>query len=66
MKFVIPLMKSPGGGSNRQHFLDFRDPGQRGVRVGHNGSKGAVGTLTKAAAVQHGADTMRVNSVHPG
>jgi NAD(P)-dependent dehydrogenase (short-subunit alcohol dehydrogenase family) len=40
--------------------------GGRGRHVGYNDSKGAVRTLTKAAAVQHGADNTRVNSVHPG
>ena len=34
--------------------------------MGYNASKGAVRTLTKAAAVQHGRDNIRVNSVHPG
>ena len=36
------------------------------MHVGYNASKGAVRTLTKAAAVQHGADNIRINSVHPG
>ena len=40
--------------------------GQQGIHVGYNASKGAVRTLTKAAAVQHGPDNIRVNSVHPG
>jgi len=40
--------------------------GQRGIHVAYNASKGAVRTLTKAAAVQHGRHNIRVNSVHPG
>jgi cyclopentanol dehydrogenase len=32
----------------------------------YHGSKGAVRLLTKAAAVQYGADKIRVNSIHPG
>jgi NAD(P)-dependent dehydrogenase (short-subunit alcohol dehydrogenase family) len=66
MKFAIPLMKAQGGGSIVNISSISGITGQHGVHVAYNASKGAVRTLTKAAAVQHGADNIRVNSVHPG
>ena len=66
MKFVIPVMKAAGGGSIVNISSISGITGQHGIHVGYNASKGAVRTLTKAAAVQHGADNIRVNSVHPG
>jgi NAD(P)-dependent dehydrogenase (short-subunit alcohol dehydrogenase family) len=66
MKFAIPIMKSAGGGSIVNISSISGITGQHGIHVGYNASKGAVRTLTKAAAVQHGADNIRVNSVHPG
>ena len=66
MKFAIPLMKAAGGGSIVNISSISGITGQHGIHVGYNASKGAVRTLTKAAAVQHGADNIRVNSVHPG
>jgi 3(or 17)beta-hydroxysteroid dehydrogenase len=66
MKFAIPVMKAQGGGSIVNISSISGVTGQHGVHVGYNAAKGAVRTLTKAAAVQHGADNIRVNSVHPG
>jgi NAD(P)-dependent dehydrogenase (short-subunit alcohol dehydrogenase family) len=66
MKFAIPEMKAAGGGSIVNISSISGVTGQRGIHVGYNASKGAVRTLTKAAAVQHGRDNIRVNSVHPG
>jgi NAD(P)-dependent dehydrogenase (short-subunit alcohol dehydrogenase family) len=66
MKFAIPEMKRAGGGSIVNISSISGVTGQRGIHVGYNASKGAVRTLTKAAAVQHGRDNIRVNSVHPG
>ena len=66
MKFAIPFMKAQGGGSIINISSISGITGQHGVHVAYNASKGAVRTLTKAAAVQHGADNIRVNSVHPG
>src|SRR6516162_2853820 len=66
MKFAIPIMKAAGGGSIVNISSVSGITGQHGIHVGYNASKGAVRTLTKAAAVQHGADNIRVNSVHPG
>jgi len=66
MKFAIPLMKAAGGGSIVNISSISGITGQHHVHVGYNASKGAVRTSTKAAAVQHGADNIRVNSVHPG
>src|SRR6266404_6142590 len=66
MKFAIPLMKAAGGGSIVNISSISGITGQHGIHVGYNASKGAVRTLTKAAAVQHGADNIRVNSVHHG
>ncbi|HEY3908279.1 MAG TPA: glucose 1-dehydrogenase [Stellaceae bacterium] len=66
IKFAIPIMKAQGGGSIVNVSSISGITGQHGVHVAYNASKGAVRTLTKAAAVQHGADNIRVNSVHPG
>ena len=66
MKFAIPVMKAAAGGSIVNISSISGITGQHHVHVGYNASKGAVRTLTKAAAVQHGADNIRVNSVHPG
>ncbi len=66
MKFAIPEMKKAGGGAIVNISSISGVTGQRGIHVGYNASKGAVRTLTKAAAVQHGRDNIRVNSVHPG
>jgi NAD(P)-dependent dehydrogenase (short-subunit alcohol dehydrogenase family) len=66
MKFAVPLMTAQGGGAIINVSSISGITGQHGVHVGYNASKGAVRTLTKAAAVQHGADNIRVNSVHPG
>jgi len=66
MKFAIPIMKAAGGGSIVNISSISGITGQHGIHVAYNASKGAVRTLTKAAAVQHGPDNIRVNSVHPG
>ena len=66
MKFAIPLMKAAGGGAIINISSISGITGQQGLHVAYNASKGAVRTLTKAAAVQHGADNIRINSVHPG
>jgi len=66
MTFASPIMKAPGGGSMANISSISGITGQHHVHVAYNASKGAVRTLTKAAAVQHGADNIRVNSIHPG
>jgi NAD(P)-dependent dehydrogenase (short-subunit alcohol dehydrogenase family) len=66
MKYAIPEMKKAGGGAivNISSISGF--VGQNGVHMAYNASKGAVRIMTKTAAVQHAADGIRVNSVHPG
>jgi NAD(P)-dependent dehydrogenase (short-subunit alcohol dehydrogenase family) len=66
MKYAIPEMRKAGGGAIVNISSISGVTGQRGIHVAYNASKGAVRTLTKAAAVQHGRDNIRVNSVHPG
>ncbi|HTV87464.1 MAG TPA: glucose 1-dehydrogenase [Stellaceae bacterium] len=66
MKYAIPEMKKAGGGAIVNLSSISGVVGQRGIHVAYNASKGAIRTLTKAAAVQHGRDNIRVNSVHPG
>jgi NAD(P)-dependent dehydrogenase (short-subunit alcohol dehydrogenase family) len=66
MKYAIPVMKKAGGGAIVNISSISGVTGQLGLHVAYNASKGAVRTLTKAAAVQHGRDNIRVNSVHPG
>ena len=66
MKHAIPAMQKAGGGAIVNISSISGVTGQRGLHPGYNASKGAVRTLTKAAAVQYGRDNIRVNSVHPG
>jgi 3(or 17)beta-hydroxysteroid dehydrogenase len=66
IKSAIPIMKAAGGGSIVNISSISGITGQQQIHVAYNASKGAVRTLTKAAAVQHGADNIRVNSIHPG
>ena len=66
MKHAIPALKRAGGGAivNISSISGFT--GQHGVHMAYNASKGAVRIMTKTVAVQHAADNIRANSVHPG
>jgi NAD(P)-dependent dehydrogenase (short-subunit alcohol dehydrogenase family) len=63
--FGIPEMKKRGGGAivNLSSVQGFAC--QRGV-VAYAASKGAVHSLTRALALDHAADHIRVNSISPG
>jgi NAD(P)-dependent dehydrogenase (short-subunit alcohol dehydrogenase family) len=66
VKHAVPEMRRIGGGSivNVSSISGFI--GQAFVHMGYNASKAAIRFMTKAAAVQHAKDGIRVNSVHPG
>ena len=66
MKYAIPEMQKAGGGAIVNISSISGIVGQEYVHPGYNASKGAVRIVTKAAAVQHAGDGIRVNSVHPG
>jgi NAD(P)-dependent dehydrogenase (short-subunit alcohol dehydrogenase family) len=66
MRAVIPVMQKAKKGSIVNISSISGVVGQSFVHMGYNASKGAVRTMTKAAAVQYAADGIRVNSVHPG
>jgi meso-butanediol dehydrogenase / (S,S)-butanediol dehydrogenase / diacetyl reductase len=63
--FGIPEMRKRGGGSivNLASVQGYAC--QRGV-VAYAASKGAVHSLTRALALDHAADHIRVNSISPG
>lgn len=63
---VVPVMQRQGGGAIVNISSISGIVGQTMVHMGYNAAKGAVRTLTKAAAVQFAKDGIRVNSVHPG
>ncbi|HZU42876.1 MAG TPA: SDR family oxidoreductase [Terriglobales bacterium] len=64
-KFAIPLMTESGGGSIINAASGWGLTG--GPRaVAYCASKGAVVLLTKAMAVDHGAQKIRVNCICPG
>ena len=65
MKYAIPEMRKVGGGSIVNISSISGVTGQRGIHAAYNASKGAVRTMTKVGAVQHGRHNIRVNSVHP-
>lgn len=66
LRTVIPVMQKNGGGSVVNISSISGVTGQTFVHMGYNASKGALRTMTKAAAVQFAKDGIRVNSVHPG
>ena len=66
MKYAIPEMQKAGGGTIVNISSISGIVGQEYVHPGYNASKGAVRIVTKAAAVQHAKEGIRVNSVHPG
>ncbi len=66
MRAVIPEMQKARKGSIVNISSISGIAGQSFVHMGYNAAKGAVRTMTKAAAVQFGRDNIRVNSVHPG
>ena len=66
MRAVIPVMQKAKSGSIVNTSSISGVVGQTFVHMGYNASKGAVRTMSKAAAVQFARDGIRVNSVHPG
>ena len=66
MRAVIPVMQKAKGGAIVNISSISGVTGQTFVHMGYNAAKGAVRTMTKAAAVQFARDGIRVNSVHPG
>ena len=66
MRAVIPHMQKAKKGAIVNTSSISGITGQKFVHMGYNAAKGAVRTMTKAAAVQFAEDGVRVNSVHPG
>lgn len=66
MRAVIPVMQKNKSGSIVNISSISGIAGQAFVHMGYNASKGAVRTMSKAAAVQFAADGIRCNSIHPG
>lgn len=63
--FGIPEMKKSGGGAIVNISSVQGHACQRGVAA-YAASKGAVHSLTRALALDHAADNIRVNSISPG
>jgi NAD(P)-dependent dehydrogenase (short-subunit alcohol dehydrogenase family) len=66
MRATIPVMQKAQKGAIVNISSISGVTGQTFVHMGYNAAKGAVRTMTKAAAVQFAKDGIRVNSVHPG
>lgn len=64
-KHVVPLMAAAGGGSiiNTGSGWGLKGGGQA---ISYCASKGAVVNMTRALAIDHGPQGIRVNSVNPG
>ena len=65
MQLAIPLMEANKGGSIVNISSTAALTGMAGAG-GYTASKGAVRSITKAAAVDYGKQRIRVNSIHPG
>jgi NAD(P)-dependent dehydrogenase (short-subunit alcohol dehydrogenase family) len=65
IKHAIPALKKAGGGSI---VLMSSVAGLRGSAglAGYSATKGGVRLLAKSVALEHAADNIRCNSVHPG
>ncbi len=66
VRAVVPVMQKQRHGAIVNISSISGVLGQDYVHMGYNAAKGAVRTMTKAAAAQFGKDGIRVNSVHPG
>lgn len=64
-KYAIPHMVRSGGGSIINTASNSGSAGDL-ARIAYGSSKGAIITLTKYVATQHGRDNIRCNSVAPG
>jgi NAD(P)-dependent dehydrogenase (short-subunit alcohol dehydrogenase family) len=64
-KHAIPPMRRCGGGSIINISSAYGIVGAPGYAA-YGASKGAVRTLTKATAIEHAAEAIRANSIHPG
>lgn len=64
-KHVVPIMEANGGGSivNTGSGWGLKGGGQA---ISYCASKGAVVNMTRALAIDHGPQGIRVNSVNPG
>ena len=63
---AVPKMLEAGGGSIINISSIMGLVGSAGGHPAYNASKGTVRIFSKAMAVRHGKDDIRVNSVHPG
>jgi NAD(P)-dependent dehydrogenase (short-subunit alcohol dehydrogenase family) len=66
IRAVVPIMQKQQSGAIVNISSISGVVGQAYVHMAYNAAKGAVRTMTKAAAVQYAPDNVRVNSVHPG
>lgn len=64
-RLVVPHMRQHGGGAIVNNASDFALVGGRGYAA-YCASKGAVVQLTRAMALDHAADQIRINAVCPG
>ncbi len=64
-KFAIPHMVKSGGGSIINTASNSGSAGDL-ARIAYGASKGAIITMTKYIATQHGRQNIRCNSVAPG
>ena len=65
VKYAVPAMRRAGGGSI---IITSSVAGLRGSAglAGYCATKGGVRLFAKAVAMEHAADRIRVNTVHPG
>ena len=65
-KLAIPAMRRAGGGSIINISSGAGIAPAPGTSAAYAATKGGVRLFTKATAVQHAAENIRCNSVHPG
>ena len=66
-KAAIAQMKAQGTGGSIINISSVSGIiGQNSVNAVYNASKGAVRIFSKSAAIQHAAEGIRVNTIHPG
>lgn len=64
-RLVIPIMRDQGGGAIVNNASDWAFVGAPGV-VAYCTSKGAVVQMTRAMAIDHAGENIRINAVCPG